>query len=81
MGSLVEELWRREAAAWAGAERLCVRIEELAEGLARAEEQVKRLVRATYRPRVARYELLGCLAADLWGPAGSGRGFTVCGGV
>jgi hypothetical protein len=38
MGSLVEELKRREAAARAGAERLRSRIEEL------AEEQVSRLV-------------------------------------
>jgi hypothetical protein len=44
MGSLVEELRRREAAARAEAERLRTRIEELAEELARAEEQVTRLV-------------------------------------
>ena len=44
MGSLIEELKRREAAARAGAERLRSRIEELAEELARAEEQVSRLV-------------------------------------
>jgi hypothetical protein len=44
MGSLVEELRRREAAARAEAERLRSRIEELAEELARAEEQVTRLV-------------------------------------
>ena len=44
MGSLIEELRRREAAARAEAERLRSRIEELAEELARAEEQVSRLV-------------------------------------
>jgi hypothetical protein len=44
MGSLVEELKHREAAARAEADRLRSRIEELAEELARAEEQVSRLV-------------------------------------
>ena len=43
MGSLVEELRRREAVARAGADRLRSRIEELSEDLARAEEQVTRL--------------------------------------
>ena len=43
MGSLTEELRRREAAARAKADRLRTRIEELAEDLARAEEQVTRL--------------------------------------
>lgn len=43
MGSLIEELARREAAARAEAERLRVRIEELTEELSRAEEQVARL--------------------------------------
>jgi hypothetical protein len=43
MGSLIEELRRREAAARAEAGRLRARIEELAEELARAEEQVSRL--------------------------------------
>jgi len=46
MGSLVEELRRREAAACgarAEADRLRSRIEELAEELARADEQVYRL--------------------------------------
>jgi chromosome segregation ATPase len=52
MGSLVEELKRREAAARAEADRLRSRIEELAEELARAEEQVSRLVIA--REEVAR---------------------------
>jgi hypothetical protein len=52
MGSLIEELRRREAAARAGADRLRTRIEELSEDLARAEEQVSRLVIA--REEVAR---------------------------
>jgi uncharacterized protein involved in exopolysaccharide biosynthesis len=43
MGSLTEELRRREAAARAGADRLRTRIEELADDLARAEEQLTRL--------------------------------------
>jgi hypothetical protein len=52
MGSLIEELRRREAAARAEADRLRSRIEELAEDLARAEEQVSRL--AIAREEVAR---------------------------
>ncbi len=44
MGSLAGELRRREAAARAEAERLRARIEELAKDLARADEQVTRLV-------------------------------------
>jgi hypothetical protein len=44
MGSLIEELKRREEAARAEAGRLRARIEELAGDLARAEEQVSRLV-------------------------------------
>ena len=44
MGSLIEELRRREAAARAEADRLRTRIEELSEDLARAEEQASRLV-------------------------------------
>jgi hypothetical protein len=43
MGSLIEELRRREAAARAEADRLRARIEELAGDRARAEEQVSRL--------------------------------------
>jgi hypothetical protein len=43
MGSLIEELARREAAVRAEAGRLRARIEELTEELARAEEQVTRL--------------------------------------
>jgi hypothetical protein len=52
MGSLTEELKRREAAARAEAERLRARIGELTEELARAEEQVSRL--AITREEVAR---------------------------
>ena len=44
MGSLIEELKRREEAARAEADRLRARIEELAGDLARAEEQASRLV-------------------------------------
>jgi len=43
MGSLIEELGRREASARAEAIRLRSRIEELSEELARAEEQASRL--------------------------------------
>jgi hypothetical protein len=52
MGSLVGELKRREEAARAEADRLRSRIEELSQDLARAEEQVSRLVIA--REEVAR---------------------------
>ena len=55
MGSLIEELKRREAAARAEADRLRTRIEELSEDLARAEEQVSRLV-------IAREEVTRVLA-------------------
>ena len=44
MGSLIEELKRQEAAARAEADRLRSRIGELTGDLARAEEQVSRLV-------------------------------------
>jgi hypothetical protein len=44
MGALIEELRRRETAARAEADRLRARVEELTEELARAEEQVSRLV-------------------------------------
>ena len=44
MGSLVDELQRREAAARAEAEELRGQIAELAEHLARAEERLSRLV-------------------------------------
>ncbi len=43
MGSLIEELKRREAAARAEADRLRSRMEEFAQELARAEEQASRL--------------------------------------
>ena len=43
MGSLIDELRRREVAVRAEADRLRCRVEELAEELARAEEQVSRL--------------------------------------
>ena len=43
MGSLIEELRRREAAARAEADRLRSRIQELSEDLARAEEHASRL--------------------------------------
>ena len=43
MGSLIEELRRREAGARAEADRLRSRIEELSGDLARAEEQASRL--------------------------------------
>jgi hypothetical protein len=46
MGSLIEELRRREAAALAEADRLRSRIEELSGDLARAEEQASRLGRS-----------------------------------
>jgi len=52
MGSLIEELKRREEAARAEADRLRSRIEELAEELARVEEQASRL--AIAREEVAR---------------------------
>ena len=47
MGSLIEELRRREAAARAEADRLRSRIQELSEDLARAEEQASRLAIAS----------------------------------
>jgi hypothetical protein len=53
MGSLIEALRRREAAARAEAGGLRTRIEKLAEDLARAEEQVTRLAIAREEvPRV-----------------------------
>jgi hypothetical protein len=59
MGSLIEELARREAAARAEADRLRAGIERLSEDLARAEEQASRL--AIAREGVTR--VLGDLAA------------------
>ncbi len=52
MGSLIDELRRREAAARAEADRLRSRMEELARDLAMAEEQASRL--AIAREEVAR---------------------------
>ena len=71
MGSLIEELRRREAAARAEADRLRARIEELTEELARAEEQVSRLA-------IAREEVTRVLeeppAADTAGQDGGPGG-------
>jgi len=63
MGSLIEELKRREAAARAGAARLRSRIEGLAEELAWAEEQVSRLA-------IARKEVMLVLEEPAAGRAG-----------
>jgi hypothetical protein len=49
MGSLIEELKRREAAARAEADRLRSRMEELAQELARTEEQASRLAMGAAR--------------------------------
>jgi hypothetical protein len=69
MGSLIEELRRREAAARAEADRLRSRIEELSGELARAEEQVSRLA-------IAREEVTRVLEdpAAAEPPAGQGGG-------
>jgi hypothetical protein len=72
MGSLVEELKRREAAARAGADLLRSRIEELAEELARAKEQVSRLVIA--REEVARVLEEPADSGPPAGPAGKPAG-------
>ena len=72
MGSLVEELKRREAAARAEADRLRSRIEVLAEELAGAEEQVSRLVIA--REDVARVLEEPAVAEPPAGPAGKPAG-------
>jgi hypothetical protein len=55
VGSLIEELKRREAAARAEADRLRARIEELSGDLAQAEERVSRL--AITREEVTREEV------------------------
>ena len=68
MGSLVEELRRREAAARAEADRLRSRVQELTEQLARAEEQVSRLVIA--REEVALVLEEPAVAGPPSGPAG-----------
>jgi hypothetical protein len=69
MGSLIDELRRREVAARAEADRLRARMQELAEELDRAEEQVVRLVIA--REEVTRV-LEGPVPAEppAGGPAG-----------
>ena len=69
MGSLVDELQRREAAARAEAEELRGRIAELAERLAGVEERLSRLV--ITREMVD--EVLGGAAADV-PPAGGAGG-------
>ena len=69
MGSLIEELRRREAVARAEADRLRSRIEELSEDLARAEEQVTRL--AIAQEEVARV-LEGPAVSEPSGGQGSG---------
>ena len=67
MGSLIDELQRREAAARAEAEELRRRIAELAEQLAQAEERLSRLVIA----RETVQEVLDSAATEM-GIAGSG---------
>jgi hypothetical protein len=71
MGSLIEELARREAAARAEADRLRARIEELTGELSRADEQVTRL--AITREEVARV-LEEPPAPDLVPPEGGSGG-------
>jgi hypothetical protein len=61
MGSLIDELQRREAAARAEAEELRGRIAELAERLARAEERLSRLVIT----RETVEEVLGSAATEI----------------
>jgi hypothetical protein len=70
MGSLVEELARREAAARAEADRLRARIEELTGELSRAEEQVTRL--AITREEVTRVLEEPPAAGPSWQGGGSG---------
>jgi hypothetical protein len=67
MGSLIEELRRREAAARAEADRLRSRIEELAVELAGAEEQVSRLA-------IAREEVTRVLEEPAAAEAAGGPG-------
>jgi hypothetical protein len=72
VGSLVEELMRREAAARVDADRLRSRMEELAGELARAEEQVTRLLIAREEvTRVLEEPAIAGLPAG--GPAGEPR--------
>jgi len=70
MGSLIEELRRREEAARAEADRLRARIEELTEELARAEEQVSRL--AITREEVTRVLEEPPAADTAWQDGGPG---------
>jgi hypothetical protein len=77
MGSLIEELKRREEAARAEADRLRARIEELAGDLARAEEQASRLVIA--REEVTR--VLGEPGGSSGVPAGEPRPTSPIGAV
>jgi len=72
MGSLVEELKRREAAARAEADRLRSRIGELSQELARVEEQVTRLV--ITREEVARVLEGPVVAGPPAGPGGEPAG-------
>jgi hypothetical protein len=67
MGSLIEELKRREAASRAEADRLRSRIEELSEDLARAEGQASRLA-------IAREEVTRVLAEPAAEPPGGQNG-------
>jgi hypothetical protein len=83
MGSLIEELRRREAAARAEADRLRARIEELSEDLARAEEHASRLAiaseevtRVLEEPAVAEPP-----AGQSGGPAGKPRPASPIGAV
>jgi predicted phage gp36 major capsid-like protein len=79
MGSLIEELRRREAAARAEADRLRNRIEELAEELARAEERVSRL--AIAREEVTRVLEEPATAGPAAGSAGEPRPASPIGAV
>jgi hypothetical protein len=83
MGSLIDELRRREAAVRAEADRLRARIEELSGELARAEEQASRLVIA--REEVARVLKEPAVAeppaGQNGGPAGKARPASPAGAV
>jgi len=79
MGSLIEELRRREAAARTEADRLRSRIAELADELARAEEQVSRL--AIAREEVTRVLEEPAAAEPAVGPVGKPRAASPIGAV